>query len=65
MNFMNQSKVSRILTINNFYLIYALLMILLIIDSKSMLDILYFLVISFYYIRIKIYQKRVEQHHFI
>lgn len=62
---MNQGEVSRILNINCFYMIYALLMGLLIMNSKSLLDILYFLVVTFYFIRVKVYQKRVRQHHFV
>lgn len=57
---MSQNKISKLLNINYLYFAYTFFMILLIVDSKSILDIVYFLVVTFHYVRIKIHQRSVR-----
>ena len=48
---------------NVVYFSFAFLMILVIVNSRNMLDIAYFMVITYYYIKACVYQKRMKKHH--
>ena len=61
--YMEHSKISKLINYNVFYFIFAFLMILVIVNSKNMLDIAYFMVITYYYIKACVYQKCMKKHH--
>lgn len=51
------------LNYNVVYFSFAFLMILVIVNSRNMLDIAYFMVITYYYIKACVYQKCMKKHH--
>ncbi len=56
---MNQ-KLKKIFTVDFFYLLFLLGMIPLIVSYKSILDLSYFLIITFCYIKLKLYEKKIS-----
>lgn len=50
---------NKIFTVNFFYLLFLIMMIPLIMSEKSIIDIAYFLVITYYYIKLKLYDKKI------
>lgn len=51
-----QMKVIKFLNLDNFYILFVVVSITYIVHTKNYLDISYFLLITFNYIRIKIHQ---------
>lgn len=51
-----QAKVFKFLNLDNFYRLFVIVSIISIIHTRNYLDISYFLLITFNYIRIKIHQ---------
>lgn len=52
------SKIKNILTIDFLYLLFLLLIVPLVLGSKNILDVLYFLLITCCYIKLKLYNKK-------
>ncbi len=53
-----QTKVVKLLTLDNLYIIFLCFSLIAIINYKNYLDISYFLLITFQYIRIKIHRSK-------
>lgn len=60
---MERTKLFKMINYNVVYFSFAFLMILVIINSRNMLDIAYFMVITYYYIKACVYQKCMKKHH--
>lgn len=60
---MEHTKLFKMINYNVVYFSFAFLMILVIVNSRNMLDIAYFMVITYYYIKACVYQKRMKKHH--
>lgn len=56
---MNEEKILKLINVNNFYILFSVVMIGVIFRFKSYLDISYFLLVTFYYMRLKFHQKEV------
>lgn len=61
--YMEHSKIFKLINYNVVYFSFAFLMILVIVNSKNMLDIAYFIVVTYYYIKACVYQKCMKKHH--
>lgn len=53
------NKVEKLFNVDFFYLLFIFGMVPLIIISRCILDFLYFLMITFYYIKFKLYEKKI------
>jgi len=60
---MEHTKLFKMINYNVVYFSFAFLMILVIVNSRNMLDIAYFMVITYYYIKACVYQKCMKKHH--
>ena len=60
---MEHTKLFKMINYNVVYFSFAFLMILVIVNSRNMLDIAYFMVITYYYIKARVYQKCMKKHH--
>lgn len=54
-----ENKVVKIFTVDFIYLLFFISMIFLIVSGKNILDVSYFLLVSFYYIELKLYNKKI------
>lgn len=57
-NFM-EDKVMKIFTVNKFYALFVIIMGYLIINERDILDCAYFVIITFYYIKLKLHQRGI------
>ncbi len=55
-----QEKIKKWINLDSFYMVFVLLFVNLIISSKNILDIAYFLLVTFYYIRMKLHKKKIS-----
>ncbi len=53
------AKVMKLVNFDSFYCAFFIISIYIIASYKNYLDIAYFLLVSFYYIRIKLHQRKV------
>ena len=53
-----QRRIEKLFTVNFFYSLFLLVMLPLVIIGKEPIDILYFVIITIYYIKLKLYEKR-------
>lgn len=60
---MEHTKLFKMINYNVVYFSFAFLMILVIVNSRNMLGIAYFMVITYYYIKACVYQKCMKKHH--
>ena len=60
---MEHTKLFKMINYNVVYFSFAFLMILVIVNSRNMLYIAYFMVITYYYIKACVYQKCMKKHH--
>ena len=60
---MEHTKLFKMINYNVVYFSFAFLMILVIVNSRNMLDIAYFMVITYYYNKACVYQKCMKKHH--
>ena len=60
---MEHTKLFKMINYNVVYFSFAFLMILVIVNSRNMLDIAYFMVITYYYIKACVYQKCMKKNH--
>ena len=54
-----ENKVKKIFTVDFFYLLFLIAMIPIMIGSKSILDLSYFVIITYNYIKLKLYEKKI------
>lgn len=54
-----QHKIEKLFTVNFFYSLFLLAMLPLVIIGKEPIDILYFVIITIYYIKLKLYEKKI------
>ena len=54
-----EKKLKKLLTVDFFYLLFSMGMIPLIVSDRNILDIGYYIVITFYYIKFKLYDKKI------
>lgn len=52
-----QEKVFKLLTVDNFYFLFSIIFIIAIVKYKNYLDVSYFLLVTFYYIRLKLHRR--------
>ena len=54
-----QHRIEKLFTVNFFYSLFLLVMLPLVIVGKEPIDILYFVIITIYYIKLKLYEKKI------
>lgn len=54
-----EDKVMKIFTVNKFYALFVIIMGYLIINERDILDCAYFVIITFYYIKLKLHQRGI------
>ncbi len=52
-----QAKIFKFMNLDNFYLLFAIISLVFIVNTKSYLDMLYFVLVTVSYIRIKIHKR--------
>ena len=58
-----QDRILKCLNLDNFYIIFLIISLTVIISSRNYLDVSYFLLITLNYIRLKIHQRRIKKYH--
>ncbi len=58
-----QDRILKCLNLDNFYIIFLIISLTVIISSRNYLDVSYFLLITLNYIRLKIHQRRITKYH--
>ncbi len=56
-----QNKLEKMFSLDSMYISLAVFLIIYIFEEKNIIDVIYFFVVTFYYIKIKIY--RWSKHH--
>ena len=57
-----QDRILKCLNLDNFYIIFLIISLTVIISSRNYLDVSYFLLITLNYIRLKIHQRRITKY---
>lgn len=57
------SKIMKLINFDSFYILFTIVFLSLIITYRNFLDIAYFLLMTFYYVRIKLHSKKISKYH--
>ena len=51
-----QDKLEKMFSLDSMYISLGILLIIYIVEEKNIIDVMYFLLLTFYYIKIKVYR---------
>lgn len=54
-----EDKVMKIFTVNKFYTFFVIVMLTIIIKGKEIIDIGYFIIVTYYFIKLKLHQRGI------